>query len=139
MLRIALTAPWAGVIGSVLGVAVLALQSHPGSAAEAHMLLSVGVVVGLIVSMMVTVPACILLGTPLIYALRRQLRGAPWRWSLVVTVLGMMIGAVLFGVLAAGSSGRGGIGMALLFSGTSSLSFGLLYGLPARRSLETNS
>lgn len=92
---------------------------------------SVGVVAALMVSLIVTVPACLIIGTPIIYAFRRRLRTAPWRWSLLVTFLGMVAGAVFFGWTVTSSTSPTGIGIVLLFSGTSSMSFALLYGLLA--------
>ena len=127
---IILIAPWAGLIGSFSATAMLALIDDSGSAVEAALILPTGIVIALIASI-VTVPTCLIVGAPIIYAFRRQLRTAPWRWSLFITLLGTVIGAVLFGWTVTSSTSSTGIMIVLLFSATSSMSFALLYGLRA--------
>lgn len=125
--RVASFAPLAGLLGSVLAVmasiATSALQPHftVGQIAAAPFVL--------VVSLIFTVPACLVLGTPLVFAFRHQLAVHPWQWTPLVTLLGMVIGVVCFGWMFTSHSSPSGLLLLLLFSVSSAGSFALLYGL----------
>lgn len=125
--KVSYFAPLAGLLGSLLAVMISVVTEVLQPTFTVERIAAAPFV--LIVSLLFTVPACLVLGTPLIYAFRNQLKAHPWRWAPLVTFLGMVLGVICFGWMFTSHTSPAGLLLLLLFSGSSACSFALLYGL----------
>ncbi|WP_288484714.1 hypothetical protein [uncultured Novosphingobium sp.] len=137
MSRILLLSPVAALLGSVFAVLFLGVRDlivmSPQVGADEPIY---GIYILLFGSLLFTVPAALVIGAPAIYVFRKELATYPWRWAPLVTFLGLVLGAICFGWLFRSSTSPYGLLLLLLFSGTTALSFSLLYGLTTRRLLK---
>jgi hypothetical protein len=137
MKRILLFAPLGGIVGSVTGAMILAGLAFIGATTRQ------GAVVGAIqagfgypiFTMPFTVPACLIIGSPVIYAFREPLVRNPLPWAALVAVLGIFLGAACLGWAFTSTTNSQGFALLCLFSSTTAFSYAFLYGWRTRRRL----
>lgn len=135
MTRVLLFAPLGGAGGSLLGAVVwmlgVVMKTHTRE--EATIAGIQNGLAALVLTVIVTVPACLVVGSPVVYAFRRQLVRSPVRWSALVAFIGMWLGGVCFGWAFTSNTDPEPFEMLLLFSATSAFSYAWLYGSRTRR------
>ncbi len=90
-----------------------------------------------IFTVLLTVPACLVLGSPVIYCLRGQLVRKPLLWAVLTAAMGVFLGYVCLGWAFKSATNSEPLKLLLLFSGTSAFSYAYLYGRQTRRRLHS--
>lgn len=134
MIRILLLAPLGGLGGSVLGAVIWAAIAvcRTTTRQEAIIAIIQNGLGSLVFTVIVTIPACIFLGSPVIYAFRRQLVRNPVSWAALIGLLGVALGLACFGWAVANNTNPEMLEMLALFSSSSGFSYASLYGWRTR-------
>ena len=134
MIRILLFAPLGGLGGSVLGAVIwAAIAVCRTTTRQEAVIAAIQIGLGsLEFTAIVTIPACIILGSPVIYAFRKQLVQNPIAWAALIGLLGVGLGALCFGWAFASDTNSEMLEMLLIFSGSSAFSYASLYGWRTR-------
>lgn len=127
MKRIILFAPIGGFGGSFLGTAIWLITESLSTRINQHVEISAMPIVVLL-TVVVTIPACLIVGSPVVYAFRKQLAKSPLRWSVLVSFLAMWLGALVFGWAFTSTTSPEGLELLLTFSASSGFCYAFIYG-----------
>ena len=137
MKRIILFAPIGGITGSLLGSIVMAVRALTSDLSEKKAVIG-AIQAGLgypIFTVILTIPACLVIGSPVIFCLKGQLVRNPLPWSILVAGMGVCLGYLCLGWAFRSATNSEPLELLLLFSGTSAFSYAFLYGWRTQRRL----
>lgn len=134
MTRILLFAPLGGLCGSVLGAIVWGVIAVcKATTREEAVIAAIQNGLGsLVFTVIFTMPACIVLGSPVAYVFRKQLVRSPNTWAVMIGILGVFMGWACVGWAFASNTNSEMLEMLLLFAGSSAFSYAGLYGWRTR-------
>lgn len=132
--RVILFAPIGGIAGSFLGGSLWALFAFlKANTIQDAVIAAIQSGLGALgLTPFFTVPACLILGSPVIYAFRKQLVQNPIPWAALIAFVGTWIGGVCLGWAFVSNTNPEGLELLLLFSCSSAFSYASLYGWRTR-------